>query len=276
LRYKLKAPRLLSPILLAGLICVSSGAQFLPISAATPNEEASVAELIAQARTSLDHGDIEGERASLERVLTLAPAHKQARLALIQAFMQLGRWKDAKSQAHVLLTQFPADTEPVLLLAIISMRQGDPQTAKELATRCLEHGDSRPEVYKVLALSEYLLQDTSQFETHIEAVLEKNPHDAEAQYFLARYLFEIKQYSKSLKVFQLVLQLDPDHHKAHYYAGLLHTAAGEPDLARTEFLASIKVIETKKIAYAWPFADLGRALNDEGEADQAIKPEFRN
>jgi tetratricopeptide (TPR) repeat protein len=135
----------------------------------------------------------------------------------------------------------------------------------------LAQGDTRPEVYKVLALSEYLLQDTTHFEADIQAVLKKYPQDAEARYFLARYLFEIKRYSDALNSFQLVVSLQPDHYKAHYYMGLLHVAAGEADLARTEFETSIKIIESQNIAYAWPFAELGRMLNDAGQREQAIE-----
>ena len=185
--------------------------------------------------------------------------------------MRLGRWNEAKSQAELLRTQFPVDTEPVFLLGMIALRQGDPQAAKDLATRCLAQGDTRPEVYKVLALSEYLLQDTTHFEAHMQAVLKKYPQDAEARYFLARYLFEIKRYSDALNSFQLVVNLQPDHYKAHYYMGLLHVSAGEADLARTEFETSVNIIESRNIAYAWPFAELGRALNDAGQREQAIE-----
>jgi tetratricopeptide (TPR) repeat protein len=258
-------------ILIAGLICGGTGAQFLPINTAPSNDEPGVAQLMTQARSSLQAGDMERERASLQQVLTLAPTHKQARLALTEAFMRLGRWQEAESQAQVLRTQFPTDTEPVFLLAMIALRQGDPQAAKNLAGRCLAQGDTRPEVYKVLALSEYLLQDTSQFEANIRTVLKNNPRDAEAQYFLARYLFELKRYSESLNLFRLVIELQPDHYKAHYYIGLLHVAAGEADLARAEFETSVKIVESRKVAYAWPFAELGRALNDAGETEEALE-----
>jgi tetratricopeptide (TPR) repeat protein len=258
-------------ILIAGLISGGSGAQFLPINTAPSNDEPVVAQLIAQARATMEGGDLEGERASLERALTIAPTNKQARLALTEVFMRLGRWNEAKSQAELLRKQFPVDSEPVFLLAMIALRQGDPQAAKDLAGRCLAQGDTRPEVYKVLALSEYLLQDTTHFEADIQAVLKKYPEDAEARYFLARYLFELKRYSESLNSFRLVVYVQPDHYKAHYYMGLLHIASGEADLARAEFETSVKIIESRKIAYAWPFAELGRALNDAGEREEAIE-----
>src|SRR5438067_10293274 len=110
-----------SLLLLTALFCGHSRAQFLPISAATPSAEASVAQLIAQARASMNRGDLERERTALEQALALAPTNRDARLALADVFMRLARWKEAQSQAQILLTQFPADTEPVFLLAMIAM-----------------------------------------------------------------------------------------------------------------------------------------------------------
>lgn len=258
---------------LAGLsfLIVLTMSRVLPSGAATTNGEPSVAQLIAQARASNDRGDLEGERTALQQVLALAPSHRQARLALTDVLMRLGQWGEAESQAHVLLTQFPTDTEPAFLLSAIALRTGDPQKAKEMATRCMERGDTRPEVYKVLALSEYLLGDSRQFETNIRAVLDKNPQDVEARYFFARYLFEEKRYVESRDYFERVIKLQSDNYKAHYYLGLLNAAAGDSDQARAEFEESVKIVEIRKISYAWPFAEIGRALSDAGETQQALE-----
>ena len=98
----------------------------------------------------------------------------------------------------------------------------------------------------------------------------KNPRDAEAEYLLARYLYETKQYRQSLSTFQEVLEIQPEHYKAHYYAGLVYQMTNDTDRAQAEFLTAIRIIESKQIRYAWPFADLGRQLADAGELDAAI------
>jgi len=257
-------------VILAALFCGQSRAWWLSSGANPPDDRASIARLIAQARTSMEHGDVEQERSALQQVLTLDPAHEAARLALTQLFMRLGRWDEAEGQAKVLLTQFPNNTEPIFLLAMTAMRRGDALRARDLAGRCLERGDARPEVYKILALSDYLAGNTDQFEANIRLVLEKRPHDGEAKYLLARYLFEFKRYSESLRLFQSLLEIQPDHYKARYYVGLSYVAAGDPERARAEFEASIKIIESKNVVYAWPFADLGRVLNDAGETGRAL------
>jgi tetratricopeptide (TPR) repeat protein len=240
-------------------------------AAQTPGQEASVEQLIGRARVSLEHGDLEGTRDTLVRVLTVQETNERARLALTDVLMRMSRWTDAENQARILSRQFPADTEPVYLRAVIAMRRGEPQTSRDLASRCLVLGDTRPEVYKVLALAEYALGQNDAFETHIRAVLRTNPSDAEAQYFLGRYLYEIQHYDQSLRVFQSVLEMEPEHYKSHYYSGLLYGAAGNESRARQEYLAAIRVIESKGVRYAFPYADLGRQLAETGELDDAIQ-----
>ena len=257
-------------ILLAGSVCADAGIQFWPVPQPAPGQEPSVVQLMARARTALEQGNLESARADLESVLSREGAYKQARLALVDVLIRMARWADAESEARILTDQFPEDTEPIYLLAQVALRRGDPASANEFARRCLVNGDNRPEIYKVLALAEYLLQRTEQFEAHIQVVLKKNPRDAEAEYLLARYLYESKQYRQALAAFQKVLEIQPEHYRAHYYAGLVYQMTNDMDRAQGEFLGAIRIIENKHIRYAWPFADLGRQLADAGESDAAI------
>ena len=221
-------------------------------------------------QANLGRGELESIRASLEQKLLRDQADKRARIQLVEVLIRLARWADAEQQVEIMSKQSPEDAEPVFLSALIAFRRGDPHRASDLASRCILLGDVRPEVYKILALSEYLLGQTEKIEKHVLAILQKNPFDAEAQFFLARYLYEMGRFAEALSTFQKVLQIEPEHYKAHYYAGLIYASTDEKQRAREEFLASIKIIESGKIHYAWPFADLGRELNDAGESDRAI------
>jgi tetratricopeptide (TPR) repeat protein len=232
--------------------------------------ERTVEALMASARAALERGELDSARTSLAQVLSTEEANKQARLALVDVLIRMARWAAAEKQARILSNQFPADTEPVYLMAQIALRRGDPTFASELARRCVERGDNRTEIYKVLALAEYLLHRTEQFEEHMRAVLEKNPQDAESHYILARYFYESKRYGQALSAFQNVLDIEPEHYKAHYYVGLVNQANGDTGRAHVEFLAAIQLVENRHLRYAWPFADLGRQLADAGDLDAAI------
>ena len=134
------------PLLLLLLSFSSAkGQQVLPVSVQVPGQEASVDQLISRARTALEHGDLDVARSSLEQVLAREETNKPARLALTDCLRRMKRWKAAEDQARILIRQDPADTEPLYLLAEIAMQRGDPQTAAELANRCLARcGSSIP------------------------------------------------------------------------------------------------------------------------------------
>jgi predicted Zn-dependent protease len=270
LRWLVTNLRILLVAAASGLSTAYAAVQVLPVRGQTPGQQALVDQLIQSAAASLARGDLEGTRATLEQVLALQETNERAGLALTDVLMRMGRWADAEKEAQILGSQFPADTEPVYLRAAIALRRGDPQNARELADRCLVRGDRRPEVYKVLALAEYSLGQNDGFETYIRVAIEKNRLDTEAQYLLARYLYEVKHYDESLHTFQTVLQIEPERYKARYYAGLLYGAKGDTDRARQEYLAAIKIVESKEVRYGLPYADLGRQLADAGELDRAV------
>jgi tetratricopeptide (TPR) repeat protein len=79
---------------------------------------------------------------------------------------------------------------------------------------------------------------------------------------------EIKRYNDVLASFQTVHQLQPDHYKAHYYAGLVHEGQNEMEKAKKQYRAAIQTIDRMKIRYAWPFADLGKLLVNEGDHER--------
>src|SRR5438128_2271765 len=89
---------------------------------------------VAGCLRALEQGDLERARASLDRVLSREGANKQARLALVDVLIRMARWTDAESQARILTSQFPEETEPIYLLAQVALRRGDPASANEFAS----------------------------------------------------------------------------------------------------------------------------------------------
>jgi len=228
------------------------------------------AQLIETAQAQLKRGDLAGAATTLEQALAQEERNKAARIALIHVLLRLTRPAEAERHAQTLRQQFPEETQPVYLLALIAFQRGQPQLACELANQCLARGDLRPEVYKLLAFAEYLLQQYDQSEAHTRAVLQQHPQDPEANYHLGRQLYEGKRYREALGSFQKVIEVQPENYKAHYYAGLLYEASNEAGRAKEEFLAAIQVIDRQKLRYPWPFTDLGRRLVNEGEFDRGL------
>jgi tetratricopeptide (TPR) repeat protein len=228
------------------------------------------AQLLDRAQASLHRGDWQAAVPSLEQALAKEPKHKGARSALISTLLRLNRIADAEKHASIFAEQFPAETEPVFLRALIAFQQGQIPRVAELTAQCLKRGDNRAEVYKLSAIAEYLLGNQEKFVAHIRAAIKQNPKDADAHYHLGRHYFEIKRYNDALASFQTVTQIQPEHYKAHYYAGLVYEGQNEMEKAKEQYRAAIQTIDRVKIPYAWPFTDLGKLLVNEGDAERGV------
>jgi tetratricopeptide (TPR) repeat protein len=253
----------------AGMFVVVSLLGF-PGGAGACRARAQDASALDRAQASLHRGEWAEAVPLLEQALEKEPRHKGARSALISTLIRLNRTAEAEKHAQLFAEQFPQETEPIFLRALIAFHQGAIPRVAELTGQCLKRGDARAEVYKLSAIAEYLLGRPDKFVAHIRAAIGQNPKDADAHYHLGRHYFEIKRYNDALASFQTVHQLQPGHYKAHYYAGLVHEGQNEMEKAKEQYRAAIQTIDRMKIRYAWPFADLGKLLVNEGDHERGI------
>ena len=215
-------------------------------------------------------GDPAQAASALRQAIALDEKHKSARKALIQLLLLHGKLKEAEEQVQTFARLHPEEAEAVFLRALVAFQNGQLQQASELAEECLKRGDSRAEVHKLLAMSEYLQRHFDKFETHIREAAKLNPLDPDPHYHLGRYYFEDKRYDQALGAFKKAFELQPDHFKSHYYAGLIHEGQNNIEAAKQEMQAAIRVIDRMKLRYAWPYADLGRLLVNEEDYDRGI------
>lgn len=244
-----------------------------PILSPVPFEvaaEPAIAPLLQQAQASVSRGDFNAAIRWLEQALQQHDQHKPARTALIQLLMRQERTKEAEAHIAILARLYPTAPEPNFLRAVLAFQNGQIPQAASFAQQCLERGDKRAEVYKLLAICEYLQQQYPQFELHINAAAKQNPLDAEPHYHLGRYYFENKRYEEALTRFSTVFQLQPNHYKAHYYAGLVYEGQNQLAQAQQSYQTCISIIEKLKVRYAWPYAELGKLLTNGDEYERGI------
>jgi len=253
-------------LFVVSLLGLPGGARYFSALA----QEASAAQLLDQAQSSLHRGDWAAAILLLEQALEKEPKHKGARSALISTLVRLNRTAEAEKHALLFAEQFPQETEPVFLRALIAFQQGQIPRVVELTSQCLKRGDTRAEVYKLSAIAEYVLGNQEKFVAHIRAAIGQNPKDADAHYHLGRHYFEIKRYNDALASFQTVLQIQPEHYKSHYYAGLVYEGQNEMEKAKEQYRAAIRTIDRMKIRYAWPYTDLGKLLANDGDHDRGV------
>ena len=122
------------PVLSFSLLGSASSVFCLPpFSIQAPVQESSVDQLMRSAEASLARGDLPGAARSLEQAVAKEERNKAARVALVNVLIRLMRWSEAENHAQILKKQFPEETEPVHLLALIAFGHGRLQLASDLA-----------------------------------------------------------------------------------------------------------------------------------------------
>ncbi|SRR5690606_4788509 len=91
--------------------------------------------LIRLARLQQDGHRLEEAAASYERLLELAPDHRQAHLDLALVYGELGRWDDARRVTEALLARDADDPAGLYNLGAIAANQGDYDQARTVWTR---------------------------------------------------------------------------------------------------------------------------------------------
>lgn len=248
-------------------LCLLSGvvrAQFVIVP------EAPVTPLLEQAQARWQRGDWQAAARLLTEVLAVQPNHRGARKNLIQILLQQNQLADAEHHAQVLAVQAPGEAEAFYLRAAVALQQGKFPQAGEFAAQSVKLNPRDAAAHKLLALAAYLQRQFEPFEQHIRTAASLSPLDPEPHYHLGRYYFEEKRYVEALREFNLVFQLDSDAYKARYYAALVYKGQNDLAQAKQELQQAIRTIEQRKLAYAWPYADLGWLFINEGEYERGL------
>ena len=130
------------------------------------------------------------------------------------------------------------------------------------------------------------LQNISGAEDDVRKAIELNPKSVDAKWILAkilkeRFLISIDQNRRGnrktkaleeemLSVGQQIIELDPDHGKAHEYLGGIARYLGKIDLAITSYKALTRILPFRA-EYHWQLGDLYESQNRLGEALQSYE-----
>lgn len=106
---------------------------------AAPRDTALLFEL---ARMEYDAHQLEPAVATFERLLAVAPDHRQAYLDLAQALVTLGRPEDASGAMERLLDRYPGDLAALYNLGAIAANQGDNDGARRHWTQVAAANDA--------------------------------------------------------------------------------------------------------------------------------------
>lgn len=251
-------------------LCVSVSLWLILFSTLFGQQQATLEQLLNQAQRQIDSNQLSQAVETLKQVLILQEDHKLARLAMVDVLMRLTRWEDVDGHVHFLRLHFPVDNQVTYVAAAVAFRKGDFQRAADLAAESISRGDERSAIYKLLAMSRFMLSDAEGFRTNILKAIERNPADGDANYHLGRYFYENKSYLEALAAFDKARTIDLENYRAHYFAALCLQVNGEFEKSEAAYRKAIEIIEKKKVRYGWPFADYGEMLINQGKVDNGL------
>ena len=130
------APRLTSatppPTPSADNVAPSFHAQLMTLQEAVEEAPADTARLLALARFQQDGHQLAEAADTYERVLAVAPEHRQAHLDLALVYAELGRPADARRITEALLDRYPDDPSGRYNLGALHANAGDYDEARRL------------------------------------------------------------------------------------------------------------------------------------------------
>ena len=248
-------------VVLAGAAAISMAQQ--PSLAANPD-------LLAQAQSAIDAGSLESAVDLLEQALAKNPLLKNPRLVLIDLLMRLGRGEEAGKEVDTARVQFPNDPQVLFVSAAVAFHRARFEEAERLAGEAIGLSPNNAEAYQLRAFSRFMLENYEGYIADLKALIEHDPSNADAYYHLGRWYYENQQFTEGLADLEKSTELDPNHYKALYFLGWCQQAQGNLADSKESYRRSVRVIQSQKVSYGWPFSDLGDLLITEGDYDDGL------
>lgn len=149
-------------------------------------------------------------------------------------------------------------------LATLYINNRQYQKAAELAEKC----KNCPEVERIIAMSNYKMEDYVKAIAGLEKVIAKNPNDAEATYTLGRSYLEVEDFKSAIKLYQKALTLDATKNVWMYELALQLYNSNDYPNAKKYFLMAAEAGYPKSNDF---YENLGFAYINTGDVENGLK-----
>ena len=158
----------------------------------------------------------------------------------------------------------PGDKEVMKNLTTLYFNNRQFQKAIDLAQNCKEC----PDAERIIAMSNYELEDYNKAIPALQNVLTKDPGNAEVTYTLARSFVESEDYKHAIPQFQKAIDLDRSHNAWMYELGLVYHNVNDFENAVKYMKMAADSGYPKTNDY---YENLGYAYLYSGDFDNALK-----
>ena len=159
------------------------------------------------------------------------------------------------------------DAKIALGEAVARHRAGEPNRARELCNRILEHEPEHPDALHLLGILEAEQGRSVRALRLVSRALSQDPDNPVFLNSLANLLLEQGRVDEARAALRDALRKQADYADAHYNLGRVHRAAGQLDLAQRSFRRALSIDP----AFAKAALGLGQTYYDLGRSSQALQ-----
>ena len=185
------------------------------------------------------------------------PGQTDALLYRGKCLVNLKQFKEAGAALQAYVASHPQSDEAMYLLAFVLFRQDKPKESLQVFTDAAKLKNPNLEALKIISFDYVLLKDYVNAGRYLEIVLQMDPNNLEARYYLGRVRYQQNRLDDAIAAFREVLGRDPSNVKAEDNLGLCLEGKNEVDQAIVAYQKAIALDESSLVHTEQPYLNLG-------------------
>jgi tetratricopeptide (TPR) repeat protein len=185
------------------------------------------------------------------------PGQTDALLYRGKCLVNLSQFKDATEALQAYIASHPQSDDAMYLLAYVFFREDKPKESLQLFTDAAKLRSPTSDHLKIVSLDYVLLKDYVDAGHYLEIVLDMDPNNLEARYYLGRVRYQQNRLDDAMAAFREVLRRDPSNVKAEDNLGLCLEGKNQVEQAIAAYQNAIALDESSLVHTEQPYLNLG-------------------
>jgi tetratricopeptide (TPR) repeat protein len=185
------------------------------------------------------------------------PGQTDALLYRGKSLVNLRQFKDAGEALQAYIASHPLSDDAMYLLAYVLFREDKPKESLQLFTDAAKLRTPNSDALKIVSFDYVLLNDYPGASHYLEIVLETDPDNVDARYYLGRVRYQQNRLDDAIAAFREVLGRDPSNVKAEDNLGLCLEGRNQVDQAIAAYQKAIALDEKSLVQSEQPYLNLG-------------------
>jgi tetratricopeptide (TPR) repeat protein len=184
------------------------------------------------------------------------PGQTDALLYRGKCLVNLRQFSDADEALQAYIARHPQSDNAMYLLAYVLFREDKPKESLQLFTDAAKLQEPNLDALKIVSFDYILLNDYLDAGRTLDMVLEKDPNNLEARYYLGRVRYQQNRLDEAIAAFREVLQHDPANVKAEDNLGLCLEGKNQVDQAVEAYQNAIALDKSSLVHTEQPYLNL--------------------